>query len=83
MKKQQDGRKSETGKTENVDIAPSTAHKYLATLHSERFVVTEGGKYQVGIRFLAVGGYAKQRKPGCEIAAEKVHSLAEQTGERA
>lgn len=66
-----------------LDIAPSTAHKYLATLHNERFVVKEGGKYQVGMRFLTVGGYAKQRKPAYEIAAEKVHSLAEQTGERA
>lgn len=68
---------------EELSIAPSTAHKYLATLHNERFVVKEGDEYQVGMRFLTVGGYAKHRKPGYEVASKKVRSLAEQTGERA
>ena len=68
---------------DELDIAPSTAHKYLATLHDERFVVKEGDEYQVGMRFLTVGGYAKHRNPAYEIAAQKIRSLADQTGERA
>jgi DNA-binding IclR family transcriptional regulator len=68
---------------EELGIAPSTAHKYLSTLHNERFVVKEGDEYQVGMRFLTVGGYAKHRNPAYEIAAQKIRSLADQTGERA
>lgn len=68
---------------DELDIAPSTAHKYLATLHNERFVVKEGDEYQVGMRFLTIGGYAKHRNPAYEVAAKKIRSLAEQTGERA
>ncbi len=67
---------------EALDIAPSTAHKYLATLHNERFVIKEGDQYQVGMRFLTIGGYAKHRKPAYEVATKKIRSLAEQTGER-
>ncbi len=66
-----------------LDIAPSTAHKYLATLYNERFVIKDGDEYQVGMRFLTVGEYAKRRDSAYETAAEKVRPLAEQTGERA
>lgn len=68
---------------DELDIAPSTAHKYLATLYDERLVIKEGDEYQVGMRFLTIGGYAKQRKPAYEVATKKIRSLAEQTGERA
>lgn len=68
---------------EALDIAPSTAHKYLATLYDERLVIKEGQEYQVGMRFLTIGGYAKHRNPAYEVAAKKIESLAEQTGERA
>ncbi len=68
---------------DELDIAPSTAHKYLATLYNERLVVKEGDEYQVGMRFLTIGGYAKHRNPAYEVSAKKIRSLAEQTGERA
>ncbi len=68
---------------EALEIAPSTAHKYLNTLYNERLVIKEDGKYQVGMRFLTIGGYAKHRKPAYEVASKKVRSLAEETGERA
>jgi DNA-binding IclR family transcriptional regulator len=66
-----------------LDIAPSTAHKYLATLYDERFLVKEGDEYHIGMRFLTIGGYAKRRTPAYEVAVKKVRSLADQTGERA
>ena len=68
---------------EALDIAPSTAHKYLATLYNERFLVKEGDEYQVGMRFLTVGSYAKHRNPDYGVATGKIRPLAEQTGERA
>lgn len=68
---------------EEHDIAPSTAHKYLATLDQEGFAVKEGDVYHVGLDFLDLGTYAKNRKPGYRLSTEKVREIAEETGERA
>lgn len=68
---------------EELDMAPSTAHKYLATLAQERFVVKEGDEYHVGLEFLDLGTYAKNRKKGYRLSVPKVREIAEETGERA
>lgn len=68
---------------EALDIAPSTAHKYLATLAQERFVVKEGDEYHVGLEFLDLGTYAKNRKKGYRLSIPKVRDISEETGERA
>lgn len=65
-----------------LEIAPSTAHKYLATLEAERCVVKEGDEYHVGMEFLDIGAYAKYRKKGYRLCAQKVLEIAEETGER-
>lgn len=67
---------------EELDVAPSTAHKYLATLEAERCVVKEGAKYRVGLEFLDIGTYAKYRKKGYRLCTSKVSEIAEETGER-
>ena len=68
---------------EELGMAPSTAHKYLATLVQERFVVKEGDQYHVGLEFLDLGTYAKNRKKGYRLSIPKVREIAEETGERA
>jgi len=45
-----------------MDLATSTAHKYLATLASENYVVKEGDEYHVGLRFLDLSTYAKTER---------------------
>lgn len=65
-----------------LDIAPSTAHKYLSTLEAERCVVKEGDEYQVGLEFLDIGAYAKYRKRGYQLCSQKVLEISEETGER-
>lgn len=67
---------------DHLDMAPSTAHKYLATLESERYVVKEGDEYHIGMEFLDIGTYAKYRKKGYRLCARKVTEMAEATGER-
>ena len=67
---------------EELDVAPSTAHKYLATLEAERCVVKEGDEYNVGLEFLDIGTYAKYRKKGYRLCTQKVSEIAEETGER-
>ena len=66
-----------------LDIAPSTAHKYLATLEEENCVVKEGDQYHVGLEFLDIGTYVKYRKKGYRLCTQKVSEIAEETGERA
>jgi DNA-binding IclR family transcriptional regulator len=68
---------------EELDMAPSTAHKYLSTLAKERFVVKEGDVYHVGLEFLDLGTYAKNRKKGYRLSIPKVREISEETGERA
>lgn len=67
---------------EHLDIAPSTAHKHLTTLEEEMCVIKEGDEYQVGLGFLDIGSYAKYRKKGYRLCAQKVSEIAEETGER-
>lgn len=66
-----------------LDMATSTAHKYLATLVSENYVVKEGDEYHVGLRFLDLSTYAKNRKDGYRFSTQKVREIAEETEERA
>lgn len=68
---------------DEMEMAPSTAYKYLATLRQEGYLVKEGDEYHVGLRFLWPGTYAKHRKDGYRYSIQKVREIAEETGERA
>lgn len=67
---------------EELDVAPSTAHKHLATLEAERCVIKEGDEYHIGLEFLDIGTYAKYRKRGYRLCTQKVAEIAQETGER-
>lgn len=63
--------------------AKSTAHNYLRTLEENEYVVQEGSTYYLGLRFLGLGTYVKNRKEIYSLAETKVEELAERTNERA
>lgn len=65
-----------------LDIAKSTIHGYLATLHHLGYLVKEEEGYQIGTRFLRFGEYSRTREPEYRMAAKKVTELAEETEER-
>jgi DNA-binding IclR family transcriptional regulator len=65
------------------DVSKSTIHRHLATLRDHGYVTKEDGSYDVGLRFLEPGMYARTRKRVYALAGEKVEEIAEQTGERA
>jgi DNA-binding IclR family transcriptional regulator len=67
---------------EELDVVPSTAHKYLATLEAENCVIKEGDEYHIGLEFLDIGTYAKYRKRGYRLCTQKVAEIAKETGER-
>lgn len=66
-----------------LGIAKSTAHSHLKTLHEYEFVVNEGGRYHVGLRFLDLGETARHRKKKYQRVRDKIEELARQTNERA
>jgi DNA-binding IclR family transcriptional regulator len=68
---------------EHVDLAKSTLHRYLVTMHECGYLIKEGDVYHVGLRFLEVGEYAKNRKVAYKMAEPKVEELARETKERA
>lgn len=65
----------------HVDCSKSTVYKHLNTLVNERYVVKENGEYQMGLRFLQFGEYARTRRKLYRIARPEMETLAEETGE--
>jgi DNA-binding IclR family transcriptional regulator len=45
--------------TEELDLSKSSVHNYLTTLEMKGYVVNDGGRYRLGIRFLTHGVAAK------------------------
>jgi DNA-binding IclR family transcriptional regulator len=65
-----------------VGIAVSTAHRHLATLVDQGFLCRDGREYDIALRFLDFGIYARNRQTYYEIAKNQVETLAEETGEK-
>jgi DNA-binding IclR family transcriptional regulator len=66
---------------ERVDIGKSAVHNHLTTLASHEYVDKDGGEYYIGLSFLGLGAYARNRTPIYDTAQLQVDKLAEETGE--
>lgn len=66
---------------DHLGLPKSTAHNYLTTLEEAEYVVKRDAEYQVGIRFLELGAYARNELQLYEIAKEEIDKLAAETGE--
>lgn len=62
-------------------VAKSTAHKHLHTLEEAGFLMKEGETYNIGLKFLHYGEYARERWPGFEHIKSAVAELTERTDE--
>lgn len=79
-------RRGEVGVTDlanELDLAKSTVHSHLKTLHDAEFVVKEEGRYRIGLRFLDFGETSRQQIGEYQYIQDKVENLATQTDERA
>ncbi|GAB3673033.1 IclR family transcriptional regulator [Halopiger thermotolerans] len=65
-----------------LDLAPSAVHKHLSTLQEHRYVVKDGSKYRLGLRFFELGGYTRHRMELYNTAKPELKALAEETGEK-
>ncbi|SDY54435.1 IclR family transcriptional regulator [Halobellus clavatus] len=69
--------------SDHLDIPKSSAHNYLRTLEHLGYVVERDQVYEVSLRFLDLGGYARSRERLYSIALPEMERLAETTGEYA
>jgi DNA-binding IclR family transcriptional regulator len=69
--------------SEYTGMSTSSVHRHLATLRDYSYVVKEGEKYRVGLKFLSMGGYAQRQVDAYPMIKEKVDQLAVETSERA
>lgn len=65
-----------------VDMSRSTAHRHLTSLEQVGYVIRENDHYHIGLRFLHLGIYARDRYGIYWQARPKVDKLADQTDER-
>lgn len=68
---------------DHLDVGKSTVHRHLSTLNAHEYVVQEGDEYHLGLRFLGLGEYVRERNPVYGMARPIVDQLAEETEERA
>ena len=66
-----------------LDVPSSTVYDHLKTLERDEYIVKQGDGYRVGMRFLDLGGHARQDMRLFRIAESEIQQLARDTGEHA
>lgn len=66
---------------ERVDTSKSVVHNHLSTLEEHDYVVKGEKGYSLGLRFLEMGGYRRNRMTLYRMGKPEVDALAEETGE--
>lgn len=66
---------------QRVDLGKSAVHNHLTTLANREYVDKDGDQYYIGLSFLSLGAYARNRTPIYEIGCAQADNLADRTGE--
>ena len=72
---------SVTELSNDLKIAKSTVHNHLCTLERHGYLIREDGTFQIGLRFLDHGGFAREQKPAYSVVQPKIRALADETDE--
>ena len=64
-----------------LDLAKGTVHKHLQTLQKVNYVVQEGDRYRLSLRFIGLGTSVRSGLDIYQIAYEPLEKLADATGE--
>lgn len=70
-----------TNIADHTGVSKSTAHRHLATLEEYEYVLKGDGAYELGLKFLDLGGYVRKNLPHYTELKSLVKSLAAETGE--
>jgi DNA-binding IclR family transcriptional regulator len=65
---------------EALSVSKGTVHKHLSTLRYHDYVVKEGDRYQLSLRFAYFGEFVKTRKETYARARAMARELTEETG---
>lgn len=65
----------------HTGLAKSTVHKHLKTLQRANYVTKDRDTYQLGARFLDLGGYVREDRYGMGRIKQQIKELAEETGQ--
>lgn len=72
-----------TDLAEEMDLSKGTIHCHLATLEQNGYVVKEGNRYTLGLRFIDIAHHAKNRIDIYDLTTTEVDKLATESGEMA
>lgn len=70
-----------TALADRVGRSKSTVHNHLRTLERHGYVVRDGDRYRLGLRFLDHGGHARTQTPSVHLIRPKIREIAETTEE--
>lgn len=65
----------------HADLSKGGVYKHLKTLRRAGFVVRDGTQYDLGLRFLDIGGRIRYKHPGAQLTKQRMRDLAEETDE--
>jgi DNA-binding IclR family transcriptional regulator len=68
---------------DHLGLPKSTVHNHLQTLRRNEYVTRQGSQYAIGLRFLQLGEYARDRRQIATIGPPEIDKLAEETREMA
>ncbi|RDI70192.1 IclR family transcriptional regulator [Halopelagius longus] len=77
-------KREQAGVTELADAlgrSKSTIYHYVNTLEQRNYLEKEGGKYRLSLRFLALGGFVREREALYRHGKDDVDRLADTTSE--
>lgn len=68
---------------DQLSLPKSTVHNHIQTLRHHEYVTKIDGQYEVGLRFLQLGEYARNRKQIATLGPPEIDKLADETEEMA
>lgn len=68
---------------DQLSLPKSTVHNHIQTLRHHEYVTKIDGQYEVGLRFLQLGEYARNRKQIATLGPPEIDKLADETAEMA
>jgi DNA-binding IclR family transcriptional regulator len=66
---------------EHLGMWKSRVYNYLSILRQEEYVVKDGTTYDVGLQFVGIETYARQRKEIFDVAKPEMEALVKETGD--